>query len=83
MHNTSRNALLLSTALLCLSGAAFDARAAVTDGDCANLSNVTFPTVTISSASMVSSSGASRGFFTKLTQPPSPPGQKERATCNT
>ena len=55
MHNTSRNALLLSTALLCLSGAAFDARAAATAGDCANLSNVIFPTVTISSASMVSS----------------------------
>jgi hypothetical protein len=35
MHNTSRNILLLSTALLCMSGAAFDARAAAAAGDCA------------------------------------------------
>ncbi len=34
-----------------------------------------------SSAPMVSSNGAKRGRFTKLTQPPRPPGQKLRATC--
>ena len=34
-----------------------------------------------SAAPIVSSSGASKGFFTKVTQPPSPPGQNERATC--
>ena len=30
---------------------------------------------------MVNSKGASSGFLTKVTQPPSPPGQNERATC--
>ena len=52
MRTTRRKTLLLSTSLLCLLGAAPRAHAA---GDCASLTSVAFPTVTISAASMVSS----------------------------
>ena len=42
----------------------------------------TLPSAAIRSvAPIVSSSGANKGFFTKVTQPPRPPGQNERATC--
>lgn len=55
MHTISRNALLLSTSLLCLLSAAPDASAAASAGDCASLIAVAFPSVTISAASVVSS----------------------------